>query len=322
MKTIISVIAAVTLFFNLAFAQKSEADKLEIGVGGTFAKPKIIPGLTKLAVAQATINYKLTTTTRVVGKEKGTGAIAGAKLTAFLETTDGKLTDEDFQECSNHFVTYLTQKLNENGITTVPWASITGTEFYKNSAEKTAEGSGENGANVWVTNTANAGNIMYGGGIAFAFGKAKKAGAFCEELGAPAAFFHITVDFADIYLDVDIKSTEHEGYYMITKTRTWKYNSAVNAEMKVIPSSLGMTLFWNEKMGSESLYPVQDISSGMPYQDHISQDTERMKNSMWAFSKEMEPVVIETTREKYKAAAKAALERYADAFIAKHKETK
>ncbi|MFN8395892.1 MAG: hypothetical protein U0176_14745 [Bacteroidia bacterium] len=60
---------------------------------------------------------------------------------------------------------------------------------------------------------------MYGGGIAFAFGKIKKASAFCEEIGAPAAFIYLNVDFADILLDVDIKSSTYSGYYSITKTR-------------------------------------------------------------------------------------------------------
>ena len=41
--------------------------------------------------------------------------------------------------------------------------------------------------------------------------------------------------------------------------------------------------------------------------------------AMFAFRKEMTPVLIETTKMKYKEAAKKTLEKYADAFVAKTK---
>lgn len=322
MKQQLSLIASVLVVSGALFAQPSDASKMDILVGGSFAKPKIIPALDKLALAQVTVNYKVTSTAKVVSREKGTGAIAGAKLTAFLETTDGKLTEADFQEVTDHFYTYFQRKLQENGIDSVAWATITATDFYRNADEKAPSSEQGSTANVWFTRTARNGNVMYGGGIAFAFGKIKKASAFCEEIGAPAAFIYVTVDFADILLDVDIK-TSGLGYYAVSKTRTWKYNSAVRPEMKVVPTDLSTnSLFWNEKSQSESLALRKDIAGGMAYQDNISQDPARMKNSMWAFSKEMHPVVIETTRDKYKAAAKLALEKYADAFLAKHKETR
>jgi hypothetical protein len=320
MKTFLGLIALIALCSQPILAQ-SDASKMEIGVGGTFAKPKIVPSLTKLGVAQITVNYKLTTTTRTIAKEKSTGAMAGAKLTAFLETTDGKLTDADFQEITDYFHGYLQKQLKANGIDTVAWSKIAATEFYKSSDEKLPDNGGDTGGNVWVTKTAHQGNVLYGGNIAFAFGRAKKAASFCEDIGGPAGFFHITVDFADVMVDVDIK-TKTSGFYTIEKSRTWKYNSAVRPEMKIIPTNPGFSLFWNEKVQSESLYLKGDIEAGVAYSDNISQDQSRMKNSMWAFSKEMNPVVIETTRDKYKAAAKKALEKYADALIAKHKELK
>jgi hypothetical protein len=321
MKKQYGLIAILLLISSVIYAQ-SDASKMEIGVGGTFAKPKIIPALKKLALAQITINYKLTTTARVMDKEKSSGVMAGAKITAFLETTDGKLTEEDFQEVTDYFYSYFQKKLSANGIDTVAWSTITATDFYKSADEKVPQGGGDTGANVWVTSTAHKGNVLYGGSIAFAFGKAKKAGAFSEQLGAPAGFFHLTVDFADILLDVDVK-TAGGTLFTIPKSRSIKYNSAVRSEVNVIPSEMGTnTLFWNEKMQSESLWLKGDIAGGMVYHDQISQDPSRMKNSMWAFSKEMSPVVIETTREKYKAAAKKALEKYADAFVAKHLELK
>lgn len=322
MKKLLSLILALLTFAGIAQAQ-DDASKLEILVGGTFAKPKIIPNATKLALAQITINYKITSTAKVIGKEKSTGAIAGAKLTAFLETTDGKLTEADFQEVTDHFYNYFQRKLAENGIDSVAWNTITGTEFYKTADEKAPASEQGSTANVWYTRSARNGNTMYGGGIAFAFGKIKKASSFCEQIGAPAAFIYLNVDFADILLDVDIKSSTYSGYYSISKTREWKYNSAVSAKVMVTTSDMNSnSLFWNEKSGSEALIVRGDISANTNYADEVSQDPSRMKNSMWAFSKEMKPVVIETTREKYKAAAKASLERYADAFVQMQKSLK
>ena len=91
-----------------------------------------------------------------------------------------------------------------------------------------------------------------------------------------------------------------------------------------IPSVLGgnNSLFWNEKSQSESLWLRKDIEAGIKYAEAANEDASKLKNNGWAFRKEMTPVVIETTREKYKAAAKKALEKYADAFIAKTKEGK
>ena len=51
MKTRFILISAMALMSNVIFAQSGDADKFEIGVGGSFAKPKIIPRLEKLSGA-------------------------------------------------------------------------------------------------------------------------------------------------------------------------------------------------------------------------------------------------------------------------------
>lgn len=325
MKRQLNLIAlTITLLIsNLIYAQSTDADKLNIMVGGSFAKPKIIPKMSKLALAQITVNYKLTTTAKTLGKEKSSGAMAGAQLTTYLETTDGELTDADFQEVTNHFYSYFQKKLKENGIDTVGWSTVAGTEFYKNGSGN-LDVKAEKGGNVWITKTANNGNILYGGNIPFAFGKIKKASRFSEQIGAPAGYFHLTVDFAEVLVNVGIK-TSGGGYdnafdgFALQKSRSFKYDASAKAEVNVIPSNLGMTLFWNENDQAESLGVKADIKSEVKYEDNINQDASRIKNKAFAFNKTMTPVVIETTREKYKAAAKKALEKYADAFIAKTK---
>jgi hypothetical protein len=318
--TLITVLAFAS---QLSFAQ-SDAEKFQILVGGSFAKPKIIPKLTKLALAQITVNYKITTEERTATKEKSSGSVAGAKVTAYLQTTDGDLTENDLQEVTDYFYSYFQKKLKSSGIDTVGWSTIAATDFYKDNKVDEEKDGGERAGNVWVTRTANNGNTIYGGGIAFTFGKAKKATRFCDEIGAPAAYFFVTLDFADVMVNVDIKTTSENLYY--TKgTKTTKYKSAVSAEMKVVPNTNQISLFWNEKYQAESLLLKQDLESGGSYADNIGEDTSKARSGLakaFAFRKEMTPVVIETTREKYKVAAKKALEKYADAFVEKAKKGK
>ena len=301
-----AMVMALTALSTITKAQ--DPDALKIMVGGTFAKPKIMPNLEKFAIAQLTVNYKLSSTQMTVGKEKtfmGGSNMAGAKITAYLETTDGELTEADFQEVTDHFYAYFQKKLKSSGIDTVAWSKITATEFYKDNDEKDDDKEDKN--QVKVTNNANKGARIYGGATAFAFGKGKKATKFCEEVGAPAGFFHLTVDFADLMADVNIKTGRDK--------RTTTYSSSVKPDMKVAPNT-GLTLLWNEKYQSESLMVQKDISSDYTYHTSLTEDPSRIKNRAFAFAKSMKPVVIETTREQYKTAAKKALEKYADTFIA------
>lgn len=320
----LALIIALSLAWQLSSAQKGDQEKFQILTGGSFGKPKIIPKLSKLAIAQITVNYKITSEERVIGKEKRSGSVAGAKVTAYLQTTDGDLTDNDFQELTDYFYSYFQKKLKGSGIDTVGWNTIADTDFYKkNKADEEKDG-GERAGNVWVTRTAHNGNTIYGGGLGFAFMKLKKASKFCDEIGAPAAAFFVTVDFADVMVNVDIKTTVSENIYWVNTTKSTKFKSAVKPEMKVVATSQ-YSLFWNDKTQMESLLLMQDLPSGGAYADNTSEDASKARSGLakaFAFRKEMTPVVIETTREKYKAAAKKALENYANAFVERTKEGK
>ena len=150
--------------------------------------------------------------------------------------------------------------------------------------------------------------------------KQKRATSFCEEVDAAAGFFNITLDFANILLDVKIKSTEHTNAYTIEKTRSFKYNGTVLPQMIIVPTDFGKSpgsLLWNQKSQTEALAVMDNIEGGGTYSEKISQDPSRLKNHPFQFAKKLTPVVIETTRSKYKEAAKRSLEKYADAFIAK-----
>jgi hypothetical protein len=320
----LTLILALSLAWQFSSAQKGDDEKFQISTGGTFGKAKIIPKLSKLALAQITVNYKITTEERVIGKEKRTGSVAGAKVTAYLQTTDGDLTENDLQEVTDYFYSYFQKKLKASGIDTVGWNTIVGTDFYQNNkSEKEKEG-GEKAGNVWVTRTAHNGNTIYGGGLPFAFLKLKKASKFCDEIGAPAASFFVTVDFADVMVNVDIKTSVTDNVYWVTTTKSKKFRSAVKPEVKAVPTTQS-TLFWNDKTQMESLALTQEIPAGVAYADNTSEDASKARSGLakaFAFRKEMTPVVIETTREKYKAAAKKALENYADAFVERAKEGK
>jgi hypothetical protein len=204
----------------------------------------------------------------------------------------------------------------------VAWSKIASTDFYKDADEKEEDKEEKDKTLVKVSYNANRGPRIYGGFTAFAFGKAKRATNFCDELDAAAGFFNLTVDFADVTAGVEIKtkggSSYPSGYIPYTTTTTYKYSAATKPDMKVIPSTGtgGFSLLWNQKSQSESIFIAKDISSGASYHTSLVQDPSRIRNRMFNFAKSMDPVVIETTREQYKAAAKKALEKYADTFVA------
>ncbi|SDC61277.1 hypothetical protein [Niabella drilacis] len=298
-------------------ADKENAGKLKLMLAGTFAKPKILPNLQKFAIAQLSITYKLNTSESVIGKEKSTGAMAGARLKAFLETTDGELTPDDFQEVTDYFYHSFQRKLKAAGIDTVAWDTITGTDFYKSQDDKKPEFDKEQ---VIISTNANNGNTLWGGKTGFAFGKAKRAMRFCDELGADAGYFYLTLDFADILLDVKINSTEKQNMFVIEKTRTFKYSGAVIPQMVVSANTnanTALSMLLNGKGGVETLVITNNLEGNSTYSDNVSQDPARLKRNLFAFAKSLNPVVIETTRAKYKEAAKQSLDQYADAFIAK-----
>lgn len=322
MKALLLTSAAILALATNGRAQ-ADPEAINVTAGGSFAKPKIMPKLERLALSQITVNYKLTTMERTVGKEKRTGKIAGAKLSAYLETTDGELSASDFQEVTDHFYHYFQTKLKANGIDTVAWAAITATDFYRDADDKKESNDEEKGSGqVWVTHNANNGNVLYGGKIAFAFGKIKKASNFCKDLDAVAGFFHLTVDFADVAVDVDIKSGERYGWQTFERTTNYKYTAAARPVMKVTQVDGRNSMLWNEKSQAETLMLQKDVETKEVYYTSATRDASRLKSNLFGFAKQMDPVVIETTREKYKSAAKKALEAYADSFIAKAKEMK
>lgn len=328
---------ASALYISAAAQDGGIADRLKITGGGTFFKPKIMPNLTSLALAQVTVDFKTMSTKSVTKREKKSfgfgktpGKAATASVTAYLETTDGDLEAKDYQEIVDHFYSYFQHKLKENGIDTVSWDAITGTEMYKD-AEPTNNAMKSEGGNAWVSYSAHNGNEISNGNPTFGFGKQKKIGRTSEDLNAPVAFIYTSIDFAAIDVDVDVRS----GYKSTwtpnaSQTTTMKSETKVSALMRVgsMQENFSYSTLMNEKLNAENVNVETGILAEMDYATGLAEDPDRVKKKSKIFSvalsKKMEsnPVVISTTKEKYKAAAKKALENFADTFIAKAKVMK
>ncbi len=287
---------------------------------------KLIPKLKKLAITQLTVNYKLTTTAKTVAKEKGSGKIAGARVTAYLETTDGDLTNEDFQELTDHFYAYFQKKLKENGIDTVGWAQVTASDFYQKISadeEKADDTEKESGGNKWVVSTAHKGKIVHSGMTGFAGGKGTRSVEFVKEFDCMAASFKVNVDFADVVLDLDLKTTERKDVYggwYIPATTKKKYTWAINPQFQVGNQDKQLSYAWGTKGWPEFLYQWTDVPSPMAYATSMTEDVSKARSGLakqFAFSKELTPVLIQTTRSNYKAAATHAIEKWVDAFVAR-----
>lgn len=349
MKAIILSLLAGTICYHVHAqpdATKLAQDNMKITAGGTFGKPKIVPSLDKLAIAQSSIYFKTATTREVLenerglfgGRKSGGGSVAG-RITAYLETTDGELTEADYQKMADEFYQYLSAKLTAAGVTTVDWQKVAATEFYQEEGKdiedvrKDASAMRRKGQ-IYTMVNANKGSTLWkyditgGPSLGFAMGKIKKASRFSDDVEAPVVFMHLTVDFADIFLDGDVKTSssreETMFYTKVTKSKNFKMDAKVGADVKV--STNGASMFWNHKSQSEILNVTGDIHSDMPFASGVSQDETkevlRKKDNLFAKDFNMTPMVVTTTKEKYMAAAKKALENYADAFVARVKLSK
>jgi hypothetical protein len=324
LKLMILMFAMISVF-STAFAQKK---KEAVGPPPDAARfkweeSKIIPKLKKLAITELTVSYKLTTTAKTITQEdRSGGKIAGARVTAFLEFTDSEPTTADYQGITDHFYRYFQKKLKENGIDTVGWAEVTASEFYQKSGDDEKEDAPKEGAgNKWVVSTANQGKIIRKGMAGFAGGKGKRAMEFAQKFGN-AVSFKVNVDFADVMVNLDIKSTDRRdvgGGWYYPSTTSKKYTWGVHAQMMVgDPDTKTWSYIWAAKGWPEFLMQWSDIPSEGEYATSVTEDISKARSGLakgFAFAKELTPVLIETTREKYINAATKAVENWVDAFV-------
>jgi hypothetical protein len=316
------LITALTLVFAVScFAQKKGKEDAEKRESDKFKveDSKLIPKMKRLALAQLAVHYKLTTTAKIVSKEKSSGTIAGARVSAYLEFTDSEPTQADFQKITDHFYAYFQKKLKSGGIDTVGWSAITAHEFYqKVSDDEDKDEKKEQGGNEWATATANNGKMLHNGLTGFAGGKGKRIITFTEDLDAVAGFFELTVDFADVMVNLDIKTSKNESWLYTSTTTSKKYTWAVNPELTVNTPEKAAPMLQARKGWAELIFQWNDIQTKARYDAVMSEDPSKARSGLakqFAFRKEITPVLLQTTREKYIAAAKLACEFYADAFV-------
>ncbi len=284
---------------------------------GTFGKPDVAKKTTKLALSQVRVHYKIVTTRAAETRDNS------AKVTVYL---DGAMTNQDLQNLTNEFYIILQRKLGALGIEFADWDAITKTEYYNNREDVTLEKNNVNadGGNgqAWVSFTANNGPVFYrynvdqtkGFGELLAFGKMKKIGKMTETLDADFASFDVVVDFTAIEFATSKDTVWQDG------TKYLKYGANYNiAAMMSVPQSYA--LFIDRKLKFDqyaSKLPVgqRDFFSNKPYED-ASKAAYKTKtifgNTKFTFT----PVVIDARRELYIAAARRALELYADIFVEK-----
>ncbi|MBS1559258.1 MAG: hypothetical protein JST69_11095 [Bacteroidetes bacterium] len=300
-----------------AIQEKTDASRFR------WEQSKIVPKLKKLAITELTVNYKLTTTAKTIAQEKSSGKIAGARVTAYLEFTDGEPSQDDFQGITDHFYSYFQKKLKANGIDTVGWSTVTDSEFYqKNGDDNEKDDSKKKGSgNEWIECTANKGKIVHRGAAGFAGGKGKRAEQFAKEFGT-AVSLKVNVDFADVVVNMAIKTRErinlYDGWYYPEVT-TQKYTWGVHAQMRVgDQDNKNWTYIWGTKGWPEFLFQWSDIPVEGNYATSMTEDVSKARSGLakqWAFRKELTPMLIQTTKDKYKSAAIHAVEKWVDAFV-------
>lgn len=327
-------------------AQTSE-DAISITGGGSMGKKTIIPKLTKVGVAQATVIFKTVTTKEFYKNERGPlggrkhdGGSMAMRATAFLEFSDGDMTETDYREIADYYYTALNKSFQDNGISTIDWAKITATEFYQ-SAESEQEKPTEANqrGHAYVAVNANNGKTLANYSpfakmnMGFAMGKLKKAANFSKDIEAPEVFVHAVLDFADIQLDGDVKTKKSTqdmslslGFKIVKTTKSYTTTANALPSVSVAGGASwdgrpegGRLYFFNDKMQGDFMGFSENIPSNVPYTTEVTQDPNRKAlKSANIFAKDFnyEPVVMVTTRAKYKAAAKKALQNSA-ALIAK-----
>ena len=325
---------------------QSADEAISITGGGSMGKKTIIPKLSKVGIAQATVFFKTVTTKEFFQNERGPlggrkhdgGAIA-MRATAFLEFSDGDMTEADYREITDHYYNALNKSFEANGISTVKWDVITGTEFYQSAESETDKPTEANKkGHSYLAYNANNGKTLanYNPYAAmntlFAFGKLKRAASFSKDIGAPEVFIHAVLDFADMTLEGTVKTSKStqdmslsQGYKLVKTTKSYTTTANANPSVKVAGGpETGRLYFFNEKMQGDFMGFAADIPSGIPYTTDITQDPNRKvlkSNNIFAKDFNYEPVIMITTREKYKAAAKKALENSAELIAKKIKSS-
>ena len=134
----------------------------------------------------------------------------------------------------------------------------------------------------------------------------------------------VNVDFAEVLVNLELKTTArkdlYDGWYYPESTSK-KYTWGVHAQMMVgDPENKQASSIWAQKGWPEFVLQWRDIAVAGEYSESMTEDASKARSGLakqFAFSKELTPVLVQATRAKYIAAAKNAVERWVDAFVAR-----
>lgn len=354
MKKMILTLSTVFLFVTGLLAQNIEFKR---GGDRKLSGFKAIKKMEDVSVIQTSVYFQNITKRGIYVTERNAlgsvlGGYAGSKsdgnamsaeLIAYLVFSDGEPTDKEYQKAADEFYEYLNKKLTEAGIKALSWDKFTASKYYskqkgdkeddQNSEEMTKKG------NAWKIYTANQGprSIRYnpvnhnynvpavGGTVKLGnYGKEVKVGTLLA--------LNLVVDFADIYLEGDAHSGVSNRTFSTVKWKTSSVKYSISPQVRITARNNGgnqIFVFPVKSKAFEEIYNADDIRSPKEYAASVEQDPGKIKKRSFlanlpsmAQKHEIDPFVVETTREAYFANVEIALQKYADNLVAAILEAK
>jgi hypothetical protein len=348
MKTIFFVLlTGIVLITNAQEINVAAYAKDAFPVTGT---KKVLDGVKKLALPQTNVLFKRGTTTTILQTERGAfgGRKSGGKAVqvrqvAYLEFTDGDMTDAEFTELATYCNTAIENKAKAAGIEVVAWNAIEAAPTYKEFDADNDDMANNTPTSDQIYRSYNANNgrmiskynpTKFMSGLV-AYGKQKKINRLAEELGDATLIVQtLVVDFVDIKLEADVKSGTSEtalggGLYRVTNWSNYKADGDLFANIKLSGAKgpngaveTSRVMFFDHRNTIASAYLGLDIPSLLPYASDMANDqnkTEIKAKRDNVFAKDFNgvPKVIKSTKEAYKLAVKKVFDYYADIVIAK-----
>lgn len=305
------------------------------------SRARILRGFDKVSVPQVSVMFKHTTKRSIykterslLGASRSGGGAVSADLTAYLVFSDEEPTSEEYQKLVNEFYDYLLKKFNEANIQTFPWETFASSNLY------TQFGGGEEsdsdmeefrrGGNAWmIVNAWNGPRVVGYNPVNHRYTAPAVRGTtrmsnYLKDTGAEyLAILHLTVDFADIYLDGDVRTGTTQRAFSSTQWGNYevKYDLWPNIKITSRENGGNNQFIFPTNRKFMVFHSNQDVKSGQPLNAQVSQDAEKIKRSSWLPNIyigqrfDIDPFVVETTKAEYLSQVKLALERYADALV-------
>ena len=302
---------------------------------------RMLRGFDKVSVPQISVMFKHTTKRSIykterslLGASRRDGGAVSAELTAYLVFSDEEPTQEEYQQVVNGFYDYLLAKFKEANIQTLPWETFASSNLFEQYGGGDDDDSEmeefRRGGNAWmIVNAWNGPRIVGYNPVNHRYTAPAVRGVtrmsnYMKDTGAEyLAILHVIVDFADIYLDGDVRTGTTQRAFSTTNWGNYevKYDLWPNVRITARENGGNNNFIFPTNRRFEVIHSSQDIRTGQPLKADISQDPEKIKRSSWLPNIyigqrfDIDPFVVETTKAEYLNQVKQALERYADALV-------